>query len=126
MIIEGNVLTAEEGKAIRRKGETEPSTIQRISLAANDSPDNWEDCHYGESMKYSTLSIKRELARLGKWESAKSLLEANGYWDDYVLANYLVETDSVFTIACAAMIANGIVTEEELKELLPKCVWTAE
>lgn len=79
-----------------------------------------------EPMKYSTLSIKRELAKVGKWEAAKKLLTENGYWDDYVLANYLADTDSVFTIACAAMIASGIVSKEELNELLPKCVWTAE
>lgn len=79
-----------------------------------------------EPMKYSTLSIKRELAKLGKWDAAKELLTASGYWDDYVLANYLSETDPVFKTACAALVARGTVTDEELKELLPKCVWTAD
>ncbi len=77
-------------------------------------------------MKYSTLSIKRELAALGKWDAAKELLTASGYWDDYVLANYLSEADPVFKTACAALVARGIVTDAELEELLPKCVWTVE
>lgn len=77
-------------------------------------------------MKYSTLSIKRELASLGKWDATKALLTASGYWDDYVLANYLAENDPVFKVACDAIVAHGIVTSEELKGLLPKCVWTAE
>lgn len=79
-----------------------------------------------EPMKYSTLSIKRELAKIGKWDTAKELLTASGYWDDYVLANYLSETDQVFKTACAALVACGIVTDAELDKLLPKCVWTAE
>lgn len=78
------------------------------------------------TMKYSTLSIKRELDRLGRWDATKALLTASGYWDDYVLANYLDEQDEVFKTACTAMVEKGIVTSEELKELLPRCVWTAD
>ena len=77
-------------------------------------------------MKYSTLSIKRELSKLGKWEAAKDLLAAFGYWDDYSLANYLSEKDEVFKTACGAMVARGIVTQAELDALLPKCKWTAD
>lgn len=76
-------------------------------------------------MKYSTLSIKRELSKLGAWTATKQLLETAGYWDDYVLANYLSATDEVFVTACAALVANGIVTQAELDELLPLCAWTA-
>lgn len=79
-----------------------------------------------EAMKYSTLSIKRELAKIGKWDITKELLNTAGYWDDYVLANYLSETDEVFKTACAALVARGIVTESELNALLPRCVWVAE
>lgn len=77
-------------------------------------------------MKYSTLSIKRELAALGKWDAAKALIEKNGAWDDYILANYLAETDRVFAAAKTAFVAAGILTQAQLNELLPKCVWTAE
>ena len=76
-------------------------------------------------MKYSTLSIKRELANIGKWDATKELLTASGYWDDYILANYLAENDHVFKVACDALVARGILTEEEIKALLPKCLWNA-
>lgn len=79
-----------------------------------------------EQMKYSTLSIKRELAKLGKWDAAKALIEKSGAWDDYILANYLAENDPVFVAAKTAFVAQGILTADELAELLPKCVWTAE
>lgn len=83
-------------------------------------------------MKYSTLSIKRELNKLirddgiSAWKRAKALLQDAEYWDDFILANYLSEQDEVFKTACGAMVARGIVTQAELDEMLPKCVWSAE
>ena len=44
MVVTGNVIKADAGKALRRKGSTEPSAVTRVALAPNDSPDNWEDC----------------------------------------------------------------------------------
>lgn len=76
--------------------------------------------------RYSTLSIKRELAKIWKWEAAKALLTSSGYWDDYVLANYLSEQDEAFKAACGEMVARGIVTQAELDALLPKCIWSAD
>lgn len=80
----------------------------------------------GDIVKYSTLSIKRELAQLGKWDAAKSLMESQGVWDDYILANYLAENDPVFAAARGAFIAAGILTQNELDEMLPKCIWVAD
>lgn len=85
-----------------------------------------------EPMKYSTLSIKRELDKLirddgiSAWKRAKVLLQDAEYWDDFILANYLSEQDEVFKTACGTMVERGIVTKAELDALLPKCVWTAE
>ena len=44
----GKMLTAEQGKAIRHKGETGPSTITMVAIPANADPNDWEDCDYGE------------------------------------------------------------------------------
>lgn len=77
-------------------------------------------------VKYSTLSIKRELAALSKWETVKSLLGTAGVSDDYYLANYLSSADPVFSRALTGVVEAGILTQEELDELLPKCVWTAD
>lgn len=41
-------IDAEDGMAIKRKDEPPPSTIVRVALAVTDSPENWEDCEYGD------------------------------------------------------------------------------
>ena len=118
-------ITADEGK-VYTNGETYGREIYLPDSA--DASAWWQvnEPIEGEFMKYSTLSIKRELAKIGKWVAAKALLEASGYWDDYVLANYLSEQDKEFKAACSEMVARGIVTQTELDKLLQKCVWTAE
>lgn len=126
MKIEGNVLTADEGKAIRRKGDEEPSTVRRVALTDGDSPDNWEDCFYGIPRKYSTLMIKRELAKIGKWDATKQFLEIADAWDDYVLANYISENDPLFVQMRDALERRGVVSNAQLNNLLPKCIWTAD
>ena len=118
-------LIADEGK-VYTNGETYG---REICLPDSADASAWWQVNEpieGEFMRYSTLSIKRELSKLGRWDAAKALLEASGYWDDYVLANYLAEQDEAFKAACAGMVAAGIVTEAELKELLPKCIWSAD
>ena len=47
MVIEGNHITADDGKALRRKGSTDASEATEAWLAPTDSPDNWEECDYG-------------------------------------------------------------------------------
>lgn len=122
-------INADDGRAVHRKGDPCGSIVS-VVLRDGDCAENWEDCDItvaeAEPMKYSTLSIKRELAKIGKWDATKALLTASGYWDDYVLANYLDEQDEVFKTACGTLVAQGIVTEGELNELLPKCEWRAE
>lgn len=76
-------------------------------------------------MKYSTIMIKRELSKLNKWETAKELMITAGYWDDYVLANYLADNDPMFIAAKADFVQAGILTVDELSILLQKCEWTA-
>ena len=41
-------IDAEEGMAIKRKEDEAPTTITRVALAVSDSPENWEDCEYGD------------------------------------------------------------------------------
>lgn len=48
MVITGNIITADDGKALRHKGTETKTTITRVALAPSDSADNWEDCEYGE------------------------------------------------------------------------------
>ena len=61
MKIEGRVILAEEGKAIRRKGESEKTTVTRVHLSRNDRKENWEDCEYGEpSMQDETTESDKD------------------------------------------------------------------
>lgn len=47
MVIQGNIITADEGRALHRKGTETPTTITRVALAPSVSADDWEDCDYG-------------------------------------------------------------------------------
>ena len=63
MKIEGRVILAEEGKAIRRKGESEKTTVTRVHLSRNDRTENWEDCEYGgPSMQDETTESDKDAA----------------------------------------------------------------
>lgn len=47
MVITGNIITADDGRAIHRKGTETPTTITRVALSPSASADDWEDCDYG-------------------------------------------------------------------------------
>ena len=129
---------ADEGMGIVRRGEKCVVEVRQIDIPHE--VDEKELAEFIElplgldysGTKYSTLSIKRELDKLiredgmSAWKRAKGLLQDAEYWDDFILANYLSEQDNVFKTACGAIVERGIVTQEELDALLPKCIWTAE
>lgn len=125
----GITFTAPEGRAICRADETGPSTVTVMSAPRGTPSDAFVECDYGEPsdvVKYSILSIKRELAALGKWDDVKSLLSAAGALDDVYVANYFASNDRVFLQFCTAVVERGMLTQEQLDELLPRCIWTAE
>ena len=45
-------IDAEDGMALKRKEDEAPTTITRVALAFSDSPENWEDCEYGDPLGY--------------------------------------------------------------------------
>lgn len=47
MVIEDNIIKADDGKALHRKGTETPTTITRVALSPSASADDWEDCDYG-------------------------------------------------------------------------------
>ena len=113
----GITFTAPEGRAICRADEPGPSTVTVMSAPRGTPLDVF---------KYSILSIKRELSALGKWDDVKSLLSAAGALDDVYVANYFASNDRVFLQFCTAVVERGMLTQEQLDELLPHCIWTAE
>ena len=138
VILGMNRYTADDGNGFIGKDEEGIVQSTELWLGGNSSIDNYLELPLGteikkeESMKYSTLSIKRELDKLiredgiSAWKRAKAILQDAEYWDDFILANYLSEQDEVFRTACGALVARNIVTEDEMNELLPKCIWSAD
>ena len=47
MVIIGNVILADVGKALHKVGTETPTTITRVALAPGAKAEDWEDCDYG-------------------------------------------------------------------------------
>ena len=63
MVVTGNIITADEGMALHRKGTETPTTITRVAFAPWDSADNWEGGDYGEPPSpYETTMADKDAA----------------------------------------------------------------
>ena len=49
--------------------------------------------------RWSRLNLKRTLESAGKWDDAKSAMEAIGIYDEFMMCNYISESDPSFVIA---------------------------
>jgi hypothetical protein len=76
-----------------------------------------------EEIRYSVRSIIRELRYAGKYDAVRQLLESARLDWDFIGANYLSTADADFQAMCEAIISAEIATEQELDELLAKCIW---
>ena len=47
MVIKGNVILADSGKALHKVGTETPTTITRVALAPGAKAEDWGDCDYG-------------------------------------------------------------------------------
>ena len=130
MNIDGNILTADNGMALKRKDDSsEVSTVTRVALSPSDSPYNWEDCEYGEpgeATRYSVRSIIRELKACGKYDAVRSLLEAAKYDWEFIGSNYLASDDNDFQQMLSTVVQQGIMTRADINAILPKCIWSVE
>lgn len=122
------VLIADEGKAIRRKGEATMSKTTRVSLASNDSPDNWEDCAYGEpsDTRYYAVDL---LASIGdvvgaeRYDGIKAALSANRIggvpvWDMLICGMFIPATDPRLAMIRTALVEAELVSNEEFDKIL--------
>lgn len=73
---------------------------------------------------YSRIALARELDAIGKWEATKALLEKHKAWDEYVLATWLEADDPMFVAAIQLLKEAQIITQEQLDDILPRCLWT--
>lgn len=66
MVVDGNRIYADEGKALKNKADTVTRTkVTRVALGPSDSHDNWEDCEYGVDADVTEADKDAALARLG-------------------------------------------------------------
>lgn len=128
MTIDGNILTADEGKAIHRKGEPTPTTITRVALPASDSPENWEDCDYGEpsDTRYyavDLLSAIGEVCGDERYDGIKAALSANRIggvpvWDMLISGMFIPADDPRLQMIRNALVEAELVTDEEFDRIL--------
>ena len=101
-------INADEGKALRRKTDKEPTQITRVALAAWDSTENWADCEYAQTeaesaaqvipapRTFSKLRIVAALTTAGVWEQVKAYLEQVFLYDLFLAAQDFREDNGYF------------------------------
>lgn len=73
-------------------------------------------------IEYSKRLLYRELVAIGAWEGVKAYLEANGMWEDFILATTLESTDPLLMKALEALPASAGIEARTLAEILEKCI----
>lgn len=69
----------------------------------------------GSAVRYSSLKIIRALG--AQWEAVRTQLEAAGYLDQFLSANYILSTDPAFQLFLSNF-------DTEFLTELEKCRWT--
>ena len=67
---------------------------------------------------FSKLDLIVLLKQMGKWESAKALIQSSGYEDEWLAAQNISEDNEFFTAAVDAAVAQGIVTREDVSRII--------
>lgn len=80
----------------------------------------------GGPLRYSVVRIIEEMRALGKYERFREWLEDEKFDWDFIGANYLSANHQTFRSMCTALVDSGIVTKDQLNEMLPRCIWSAD
>lgn len=103
---------------------------KEVCLLDSDDVSEWrqidESEAWKEPMKYSVVSIIEAMRGLGKYEEFRAMLESARLDWDFVGANYMADNHPAFVRMRSALVDSGIVTKDQLDELLPKCIWSAD
>ena len=67
---------------------------------------------------FSKLELITVLKSLDKWDAAKAFIQASGYEDEWLAAQDLAEDNELFTAAVDAAVTQGVVTREEVTQIL--------
>ena len=73
-------------------------------------------------VRYSKLKIITAAKSLGKWAALKAWIEAAGYYDEWLVCQYLSSDYDGFDRITAAIVAAGVATADELAAILAASV----
>ena len=83
------------------------SLIASVSIAAT-------------ATQYSKLSIITEAKALGKWAPLKEWIQQSGYYDEWLVCQYLSDEHPAVPALTNALVASGVLTARELGTILAK------
>ena len=72
--------------------------------------------------RYSKLKIITAAKSRGKWASLKAWIEAEGYYDEWLVCQYLASDYSGFDTIIAAIVTAGVATREEIDAILAESI----
>lgn len=125
-------LIADDGMAIRRRGDDSPSTTTEAYLAPGDDASKWEDCEYEEPIEravrtFSKLKLYVALAHAQLWDSFEAWLKTqtiggvNAY-TAFTLAQDLNDANELFNaVVESAKVALGV-SDEVVQAILDAAV----
>ena len=75
--------------------------------------------------QYSKLAIITSAKALGKWDAVKAWIDAAGYSDEWAACQYLSDVYPQFPAITNAVVASGLMTADELRNVMAASVDTA-
>ena len=88
------------------------SLIASVSIAAT-------------ATQYSKLSIITEAKALGKWAPLKEWIQQSGYYDEWLVCQYLSDDHPAIPALTNAIVTSGVMTAHELGTIMAKSKDTA-
>lgn len=79
----------------------------------------------GFSTQYSKLSIITYAKSVNRWDALKTWIQQAGFYDEWLVCQYLADDYEQFPLVTNAVIQAGIFTTEQISELLNKSVDTS-
>lgn len=70
--------------------------------------------------QYSKLAVITEAKALGKWDAIKAWIQQSGYYDEWLVCQYLSDEHPAVTSLTNAIVSSGTVTSAELGAILAK------
>lgn len=75
--------------------------------------------------QYSCLSIITETKAIGRWDALKAWITSAGLYDEWEKCNYVSDDYPQYATLTNAIVAAGVVTDEQIRTILAKSVDTA-